>query len=260
MSFKLRVLFEGICVLFPDSTSQSTEIIFPYTGTEDAEAHTCQFSVRRGNVVRSQGQLPVTLRKTDVYFSDGPNLIGESLEGSHSFSSIPKLHHVWKDFETHKGVRRADLPTVSKLVNGRLVLMDGLFSELHLTNEKYEMYDKDSGQRVGPKAAKVFQCLMYERVITSPSVTIRDSVDKNSTWSFACEPVGGFVEVVIGNHSHDETRFGTSAMTDAPHFAHVFDLFKKRPERKIGLRAKCSAKKRLRAMGLRVPCVGGCAC
>ena len=149
---------------------------------------------------------------------------------------------------------------MSDSVNGRLLLTDGQFSELHLTAEKYEMYDKIGKSRVGPDAEKVFQCLMYERVITSTSVAIRSSFNNAPAWSFDCEPVGGFVEVVIGNYSHHETRRNPDIVTDAPHFSYVFELFKTKPKKNVGLREKGSRKKKWRNRGLRVPCIGGCTC
>ena len=255
-------MIEGICVLFPDPNKSTTEFIFLHTGDAKEHAHTCQLVLRRGTVLSTPAEQPITLREQDIFLIDGSFEISSPANGSkHEFSAFPKLRKVLKDLDTKPGIRRGT--GMSKYVNARLLLHDGCFFEMNKTEEEYVIYNKHTGDQKGDPV-RLSRCLVYERWIESDTAAVRIAAAGTYGENLEFGPVGDYAEIVIGNYSHVETELDKNGEGESSHFGHVFDIFVKHPKGDYGLKTvKRLKSKRLsggQSRSIHVPCVGGCAC
>jgi len=255
-------MIEGLCVLFPDSKMRTTEFVFLYTGDVKEHAHTCQLVLRRGTVLSTTFEQPITLRENDVFLSDGSFEISQSTNDvKHEFMGIPKLRNVQKNLKTKEGIRQGTGP--SSQVNARLLLHDGCFFELSKTDEEYVIYKKPKGNGIG-KPLRITRCLVYERWIESDTASIRIAGASRYGETLEFGPVGDYAEIVMGNYSHEETYLSKEGEGESAHFGHVFAIFVDPPEDEYGLktvkRAKSKKPGSKRDRSIHVPCVGGCVC
>lgn len=283
MAFTLRILIEGLCVFFPETSVKSVEVVFLSTADQaPANAHTCQLSLRRGTFVSSGVQLPMTLTEHDLDIFDGPYPIpapphSSPASGVHSLLMTPKLGHVLgSPIRPKRGVRRHT--GYYRRVAARIQLPEGQLNELYVTKEEYEIFETKSGAAVGKSQTRLFQCLLYEREIESDTVTIRATDQSGNLSHFEVWPTGNFVEFTVANFSHTETYAKENERTVSPHFGLVFGLFEHNLTDEFGLRlAKPYLPSAPRAVevdcgdgehetqieeirGLHIPCVGGCTC
>lgn len=260
MGFTLRIMIEGLCVLFPDPGRSTTEIVFLHTGDTYENAHTCQLALRRGIVVSGDVQQPITLRKNDIFLSDGSIEITQTVKSAkHKFAAVPRLREVVEDLKPKAGVRRGT--GSSDYVNARLQLHDGKFFEMNMTDEKYVIYNKRTGSKKG-KAIRLAHCLVYERVIAADTAAIRIATASRFGDTIEIGPIGDYAEVVIGNYSHKETYLDRNGEGESAHFELVFEVFENSPVDKYGLKTASRRKAKKPsddpARSIHVPCVGGC--
>ena len=270
MSFKLRVMLEGLCVFFPNEGMPETEVVFVITPAGKTTAHSCQMTATRHDASKSTIKFPNLLTQHDIFFFDGASEVGSGSTGaSHSFDTLPKLAQTFNPQPPipKPGVRRgAAFGGGGTLWSARLVIRGGEISE---NDQSYHLWQIHDGTKFIGHPSKMLGTLVHEHPIDADSVqvvtwdgTTLESGARNLVVS-ELYPIGDYVDLLIVNHSHMELDLLAGCVNSAPHFPFAFNLFDKAPNPVPTLRQppNCSPPSQVHLQSkLSVPCVGGCTC
>lgn len=250
MSFELIIRFEGFFVFMPDNQHAITDIIFLQPG-ESQHKHYSSVVLTHGDLLR--GDRSYRLSKHDIDLYDGTmHICGAMSHRRHQYQGLPNLNPLFKNRPLIPGLTRPS-SVFPDVCSARTRIADGEIRTTKWTEDVWQLKNAD-GDVLNDSIGRVALEIEYVRPILSETAKIVIS-GPTRVDEMVFKPDGDTAIIYMLNLSPHNPR-PVPGYVESPHFTEVFRL----PANTDGLTKYRLVRKDLEAMGLHIPCVGGCTC
>lgn len=250
MAFELFIRFEGFFAYLPQNGHMATDVVFMQPSALHAK-HIPRVNLCHGNL--KKGDKSFRPNEHDIELWDGPtHIFGSSISVQHEFHGLPNLTPLFDHREFKDGLRQPFGP-MANVASARFRIVEGEIRTSKWTDDDWYLKVENSDGAPTP-IGKLALEIEYVREITSPSATlVFRKGKKREVMEFG--PDGDTAIVQFLNVSQHNPKLGKGTVV-SPHFRAVYELLKCTD----GLPQFNLVRMGKQALGLHLPCVGGCTC